>query len=47
MREEKKTEARRKYLEAGADLVIDSIRELPDAVERLNRAMEEERRWLS
>ena len=47
LREEKKTEARRKYLEAGADLVIDSIRELPDAVERLNRAMEEERRWLS
>ena len=46
-REEKKAEARQKYLEAGADLVIDSIRELPDAVESLNKAMEKERRWLS
>ena len=34
----KKEAARRKYLEAGADLVIDSIRELPEAVEKLNKA---------
>ena len=37
-RKTKKEAARRKYLEAGADLVIDSIRELPEAVEKLNKA---------
>ena len=34
----KKEAARRKYLDAGADLVINSIRELPEAVEKLNQA---------
>ena len=32
----------RSYLEAGADLVIDSIRELPDAVAEINRRMAEQ-----
>lgn len=38
----KKEAARRKYLDAGADLVINSIRELPEAVEKLNQALKGE-----
>lgn len=35
----RKQQATQRYLEAGADLVIDSIQELPKAVEELNRRM--------
>ena len=35
----KKKEAALGYLHAGADLVIDSIRELPEAIAVLNRRM--------
>ena len=35
----RKQAATRRYLEAGADLVIDSIRELPAAIEELNRRL--------
>lgn len=35
----RKEETRRKYMEAGADLVLDNISQLPDAVELLNRKM--------
>lgn len=38
----RKEEARKRYLEAGADLVIDSVSELPAAIEELNRRMEKE-----
>ena len=37
-----KQAATQRYLAAGADLVIDSISELPQAIERLNRRMAEE-----
>ena len=40
--EKRKQEVRAKYLEAGADLVIDSISELPAAIEELNRRLAEE-----
>lgn len=36
----RKEQAAQRYLEAGADLVIDNIRELPGAIEELNRRME-------
>ena len=39
---ERKHAAAERYREAGADLVIDSIRELPQAIEALNRRMERE-----
>ena len=35
----RKQAAARRYLEAGADLVIDSIRELPAAIQELNRRL--------
>ena len=35
----RKEEVRKKYMEAGADLVLDHISQLPDAVELLNRKM--------
>lgn len=35
----RKQAATRRYLDAGADLVIDSIRELPAAIEALNRRL--------
>ncbi len=35
----RKQEAARRYREAGADLVIDSIRDLPAAIEELNRRL--------
>ena len=38
---QRKEKAAQRYLEAGADLVIDSIRELPEAVAELNRRMAE------
>ncbi len=38
---QKKTETARKYREAGADMVIDTIRELPEAITALNRRMSE------
>lgn len=38
----KKAEATEKYLKAGADLVIDSIRELPAAIEEIHYRMEKE-----
>ncbi len=34
--ERHKNEATKKYLDAGADMVIDSIRELPEAIEEIN-----------
>lgn len=37
----RKQEATKRYLEAGADLVIDSIRDLPVAVAEINRQMAE------
>ena len=37
-----KRKAADRYREAGADLVIDSIRELPDAVAEINRRMAEQ-----
>ena len=40
--EQRKQAAAERYLEAGADLVIDSIRELPDAVAEINRRMAEQ-----
>lgn len=38
-----KNETATKYLEAGADMVIDNMRELPDAIEALNARMMKER----
>ncbi len=38
---QKKAETTRKYREAGADMVIDSIRELPEAIAALNLRMSE------
>ena len=35
-----KAKAKQKYLDAGADMVIDSIRELPDAIEEINNRLE-------
>jgi len=40
--EQRKQAAAERYLEAGADLVIGSIRELPDAVAEINRRMAEQ-----
>ena len=40
---QRKEDARRRYLEAGADMVIDSICELPDAVTALNERLKEEK----
>ena len=37
--EARKDAARKAYLEAGADLVIDSIRDLPDAIRVINARM--------
>lgn len=37
-----KAETAQKYLDAGADMVIDSIRELPAAIETINKRLEEE-----
>lgn len=39
----RKEEAKQKYLKAGADMVIDSIRELPQAVREINKRMQEEK----
>ena len=41
---ERKQAAAQRYLEAGADLVIDSMTALPEAIEELNRRMAEEAR---
>lgn len=38
----RKAEAAQKYLEAGADMVIDNIRELPAAIEKINCHMAKE-----
>ena len=38
--EELKRRAAEKYTDAGADMVIDSINELPEAIKELNRRME-------
>ena len=35
----RKADASQRYIEAGADLVIDSIRDLPAAIEELNRRL--------
>ena len=43
-RKERKEKAARRYREAGADLVIDSFRDLPGAIEELNRRLEEDAR---
>ena len=39
--ERRKQKAAERYMEAGADLVIDAIRDLPDAVSEINRRMAE------
>ncbi len=39
--ERRKQKAAERYMEAGADLVIDAIRDLPDAVSAINRRMAE------
>ncbi|MFR5601225.1 MAG: phosphonoacetaldehyde hydrolase [Lachnospiraceae bacterium] len=39
--EKRKSVAREKYLKAGADLVIDCFAQLPEAIEELNRRMQE------
>ena len=40
--EQRRTAAADRYREAGADLVLDSIRDLPRAVEELNRRLAKE-----
>lgn len=41
---QRKEEAKKRYMEAGADLVIDSIRDLPQAIREINRRMQEEKK---
>ena len=37
---QRKTDAASRYMEAGADMVIDTIRELPEAIAYLNSRMQ-------
>lgn len=41
---QRKEEAKKRYMEAGADMVIDSIRDLPQAIREINRRMQEEKK---
>ena len=40
--EELKKQTAKKYMEAGADMVIDNITELPKAIETINQMMRNE-----